>query len=286
MSWRAFSSKLKVSWRLHPLCRRQPKDVTSDLGRQVWPLHRRPFGKPELAAGGNCSGLDKLQLAWPEAALPWCAAGHGRSVFAAACLAVSRYLATAGLFDTVGNSAAWHTRAKGYSAQAVEPDVCRCAEIKKKHISSTTVSTSHFLEHLGGRRWRRSGRSSWFICAPQEPGRCEETGAALHCGEWAVVPGGAGRGVDKSCWLTEPNGLDVGLQLLQQMAPYERSYLLQSPNANCVRIRKSGAVLRGITCGSGVSSSRAGRSIRPGRSWCGRCPKGVERDYLGRWVKT
>ena len=62
-------------------------------------LHRRPFDKPELAAGGNCSGLDKLQLAWPEAALPWCAAGHGRSVFAAACLAVSRYLATAGLFD-------------------------------------------------------------------------------------------------------------------------------------------------------------------------------------------
>ena len=48
---------------------------------------------------GNCSGLDKLQLAWPEAALPWCAAGHGRSVFAAAYLAVSRYLATAGLFD-------------------------------------------------------------------------------------------------------------------------------------------------------------------------------------------
>ena len=34
------------------------------------------------------------------------------------------------------------------------------------------------------------------LCAPQEPGRCEETGAALHCGEWAVVPGGAGRGVD------------------------------------------------------------------------------------------
>ena len=26
--------------------------------------------------------------------------------------------------------------------------------------------------------------------------RHEETGAALHCGEWAVVPGGAGRGVD------------------------------------------------------------------------------------------
>ena len=99
MSWRAFSSKLKVSWRSHPLCPRQPKSVTSDLWRQVWPLHRRPFGKPELAAVGNCSGLNKLQLAWPEAALPLCAAGHGRSVFAAACLAVSRFLATAGLFD-------------------------------------------------------------------------------------------------------------------------------------------------------------------------------------------
>ena len=47
------------------------------------------FGKTELAAGGNCSGLDKLQLAWPEAALPRCAAGHGRSVLTAACLTVS-----------------------------------------------------------------------------------------------------------------------------------------------------------------------------------------------------
>ena len=94
-----FLPSLKVSWRSHPLCPRQPKSVTSDLWRQVWPLHRRPFGKPELAAGGNCSGLDKLQLAWPEAALPWCAAGLCRSVFAAACLAVSRFLATAGLFD-------------------------------------------------------------------------------------------------------------------------------------------------------------------------------------------
>ena len=39
------------------------------------------------------------------------------------------------------NWATWHTRAKGYSAQAVKPDVCRWAEIEKKHISSTTVST-------------------------------------------------------------------------------------------------------------------------------------------------
>ena len=32
------------------------------------------------------------------------------------------------------------------------------------------------------------------LCTPQEPGRCQETGAALHCEEWAVVPGEAGRG--------------------------------------------------------------------------------------------
>ena len=40
--------------------------------------------------------LDKLQLDWPEAALPRCAGVMGRSVFAAASLAVSRFLATAG----------------------------------------------------------------------------------------------------------------------------------------------------------------------------------------------
>ena len=32
------------------------------------------------------------------------------------------------------NSAAWHTRAKGYSAQAVKPDVCRCAEIEPHRL--------------------------------------------------------------------------------------------------------------------------------------------------------
>ena len=61
--------------------------VVSWFYGQVWPLHRRPFGKPELAVGGNCSELDVFS------------AGHGRSVLTAACLAVSRYLATAGLFD-------------------------------------------------------------------------------------------------------------------------------------------------------------------------------------------
>ena len=34
------------------------------------------------------------------------------------------------------------------------------------------------------------------LCAPQEPGRCGETGAALHCEKWTVLPGEAGRGVD------------------------------------------------------------------------------------------
>ena len=60
--------------------------------------------------------------------------GHG-SVFAATCLAMSRFLATAGQC-----SAALHTCVKG-SAQAVKPDVCRCAAFKNKHISSSTVST-------------------------------------------------------------------------------------------------------------------------------------------------
>ena len=35
----------------------------------------------------------------------------------------------------------------------------------------------------------------FHLCTPQEPGRCEETGAALHCGKWSVVPGEADRGV-------------------------------------------------------------------------------------------
>ena len=61
--------------------------------------------------------------------------GHGRSVFAAACLVMSRFLANAGRC-----SVALHTCVKG-SAQAVKPDVCRCAAVKKKHISSSTIST-------------------------------------------------------------------------------------------------------------------------------------------------
>ena len=91
-----------------------------------------------------------LQLAWPEAALPRCAAGHGRSVLAAAGLAMSRHFGDRRPFQ--GHSAAWHIRAEGCSAQAVKPDVLRCAEIKEKHVSSTTVSTKRSMEPLGARR--------------------------------------------------------------------------------------------------------------------------------------
>ena len=56
----------------------------------------------------NCSELGKLQFALPEAALPPCA----RRVMvvpcsAAACLAVSRFLATAGLFDDLSVNQNW-----------------------------------------------------------------------------------------------------------------------------------------------------------------------------------
>ena len=84
--------------------------------------------------------MDKLQLAWPEAALPWCAAGHGRCVLAAACLAVSRYLATASLFDG--------TQLNGTPARRDIPHrpsnlaFVAVPRFKKKHISSTTDSTN------------------------------------------------------------------------------------------------------------------------------------------------
>ena len=35
------------------------------------------------------------------------------------------------------------------------------------------------------------------LCTPQGPGRCEETGAALHIGKWSVVPGEADIGRKK-----------------------------------------------------------------------------------------
>ena len=114
---------------------RHPKSVTSDLWRQMWPLHRRLFGKPELAAGGNCSGLDKLPLAWPEAA----------------CLAMSRHLATAGLFDG--------TQLHGTPARRDIP------EIEKKHISWTTVSTS-FLSFFASFRETVCSPYFWATLTP------------------------------------------------------------------------------------------------------------------------
>ena len=62
-------------------------------------------------------------------------AGHARSALTAACLAVS-LLGDRRPFRWI--LAAWHTRAKGYSAQAVKPGVCRCAEIEKE---------THLVDH-------------------------------------------------------------------------------------------------------------------------------------------
>ena len=63
------------------------------------------------------------------------------------------------------NSAAWHTNAKGYSAQAVKPDVCRCAEIEKKHISSTTVSTNCFsIAAKSSTESENTCTSAWCMC--------------------------------------------------------------------------------------------------------------------------
>ena len=84
--------------------------------------------------------LDKLQLDWPEAALPRCAGVMGRSVFAAASLAVPRFLATACHLLNDFLSCLAHPR-KVIRAGRQKPDVCRCAAIKKGHISSSTVST-------------------------------------------------------------------------------------------------------------------------------------------------
>ena len=44
---------MKVSRRSHPLCPRRPKSVTSDLWRQVWPLHRCPFGNCMVTRTGQ-----------------------------------------------------------------------------------------------------------------------------------------------------------------------------------------------------------------------------------------
>ena len=73
---------------------------------------------------------------------------YGGSWLFRACRGLPRGVAVLGVRRPFRrNLAAWHTRAKGHSAQAVKPDVCRCAELEKKHISSTTVSTSLFRCH-------------------------------------------------------------------------------------------------------------------------------------------
>ena len=79
------------------------------------------FCKPELAASGNCSELEKLQLDWPEAALPRCA---GVMVVPSLRRPASRCRGT--LRPPAYAQLHLHTSAKD-SAQAVKPDVCRCA---------------------------------------------------------------------------------------------------------------------------------------------------------------
>ena len=44
--------------------------------------------------------------------------------------------------------------------------------------------------------WKDRKEFVVHLCAPQEPVRCGETGASLHCEKWTVLPGEAGRGVD------------------------------------------------------------------------------------------
>ena len=44
--------------------------------------------------------------------------------------------------------------------------------------------------------------------------------------------------LDKSCWFAVKNWCDVGFNLLQELAPYERDYLLPSPGPNYGEIRE------------------------------------------------
>ena len=88
--------------------------------------------------------LDKLQLDWPEAALPRRAGVIGRSVFTATSV---RGFALHGdrrpSFERFLSCLA-HPR-EVIRAGRQKPDVCRCAAvIKKEHISSSTVSTTNY----------------------------------------------------------------------------------------------------------------------------------------------
>ena len=90
------------------------------------------FGKPELAAGGNCSELENLQLDWPEAALPRCA---GVMVVPSLRRSASRCRGT--LRPPAYAQLLLHTSVKD-SAKAVKPDVCRCAALKKNIFFTTS----------------------------------------------------------------------------------------------------------------------------------------------------
>ena len=80
----------------------------------------------------------KLQLDLPEAALP----RHAGVVTFRLRGGLPRGVAVLGN-RRLGAQLHFHTCVKD-SAQAVKPDFCRCAAVKKKHISSSTISTNNF----------------------------------------------------------------------------------------------------------------------------------------------
>ena len=128
------------------------------------------FGKPELAAGGNCSELEKLQLDWPEAALPRCA---GVTVVPSLRRPASRCRGTSR-----------HQR-EGTPARRIprRPSNLTCVAVphsKRKHllhhISSTTISTDGSMEPLGGRRDSATGNGRDFrSCLGHLPLHCQQS---------------------------------------------------------------------------------------------------------------
>ena len=80
------------------------------------------------------------QLLWPEAALPWSAAGHGRSVYGGLPRVVA-VLATAGLFD--GTELQGTPARRDIPRRPSNQTFVAVPNLKKKHVSSTTVSTKH-----------------------------------------------------------------------------------------------------------------------------------------------
>ena len=81
--------------------------------------------------------------------------------------------------------------------EAIEVEPAQEAEISARLACSGVVDpelANYAVQVPGSGKERKE--FVVHLCAPQEPGRCKKTEAALHCEEWAVVPGGAGRGVD------------------------------------------------------------------------------------------